>query len=78
VQDPGLNSHSKINCITACIQARARGRAGQAARMAVHAKPLFPALTVAPLHATATLPRVTTGKRGGWPLYQWDALSSRT
>lgn len=23
VQDPSLNSHSKLNCITACIQARA-------------------------------------------------------
>jgi hypothetical protein len=31
VQDPGLNSHSKINCITACIQVGLGGRAGQRA-----------------------------------------------
>ena len=26
VQDPALNSHSKLNCIAACIQARALTR----------------------------------------------------
>lgn len=48
VQDPGLNSHSKINCITACIQARTMFRAAARERCFVRTRVLCVRASVRP------------------------------
>lgn len=35
VQDPSLNSHSKLNCISACIQARAQPASARPVHLAL-------------------------------------------